>query len=580
MTSKFYFIPTDENLHHCRNMPRNLLETITGATREKFDRIRENELCIYYAIYNENCIDYEPATVLQHSFFINLLLQKLKRKNINKLTCIPDLTAGGVVIPPILLFIDLGVNSFSSFEKYRKYFTQSRFIFDWSKFMTAQQFNYRDKIAYYRFAETQNPEINSMIPQICTNFEQMEQLKWYLLKDIDGSGGSGIYPIIKNRENNIFSLDERNELTNITGRTFPDFFTQKFITPFSVSGQEIIGILLLPREYITCPSCRVDEDTLEELMLSYYHHLTSEHNIDELNATLFTIYIFNFESSPEYSYFDIIRLVSNFIQTNPECIKKFYDYGYNEEQSFKKQENFKKFMLLLNIFNHPEKRFFLKFRRYYLHFNWIEQTIQTEQKRIIPFNNFDVDIIFDDKKDLSVIDQNELGPHVRDNIPDFNLFISNNTSKNTTVLEVISRIIDPDRGTYLLFEKCFTEEQKVRILAEEQIIFSTLVNGVKINDTILRHAQDKVYFKHYANDYIIGTNFKLWMLETNDSPVVQKRPDEFASLIIDIVNSGQGGGFKLNHFDNKPANKQDDKYMKKYLKYKAKYLQLKNQNKN
>jgi hypothetical protein len=585
MTSKYYFIPTDEIANYCKDMPVEILSTYTAEMREKFNAIKDEERCIYYTIYNERCENYQPATVQQHYNFINLLLEKLKLNNINKISCVSD----EVPIPLLLLYIGLGVSSLSSFSKYIKYFLQSKYIFDWGKIMTSPQFDFKDKIQYYRYALSQKPEFNSVIPNIISSgseqFESFEPLKWYLLKDIRGSGGGKIYPIYLNSENKFIIMNQDNSLNELNTSQINDFFIQKFITPCSVSGHTIIDILLKPSITITYDDILEESKSIQdenEKCITIYKECINTYGIDKLNSMLYALYFTNHSDEEYINYINLITVVisdlEGIIGTEEDYMVEIYKDSVDDYNSFIQ------FINLLKVFN-TERRFYLKFRRPYLHFCSSEGN-----NSIKIFEKFDIDIIFDFEKNLSVSTNGDLlvvPP------PDFTLFISNFTARNSIILDEICKIIDKKRGVYLLFDNFFTPEQKTKILSEEKIILETLKDSIKVGVGILNYKgetffpeesreiiKNKIFFKHYANDYIIDNNLKLWMLETNDSPIIQKNTDEFVDFLINFLIKDyefrigfwpQEGGYKF-------ISKQEHKYISKYLKYKSKYLQLKYKN--
>ncbi len=585
MTSKYYFIPTDEIAYYCKDMPAEIIATFTGEMIEKFNAIKDEERCIYYTIYNERCENYQPATVQQHYNFINLLLEKLKINNINKTPCVSD----EVLVPSILLYIGLNVSSPSSFSKYIKYFLQSKYIFDWGKIMTSPQFDYKDKIQYYKYAISKKPDFIGLIPNIIYSgseqFESFEPLKWYLLKDIRGSGGGNIYPIYVNAENKFIKMDQDNSLNELDTSQINNFFVQKFITPYSVSGHTIIDILLKPSVTITYVDITEKSKSIQdenEKCIAIYKECIDIYGIDKLNSMLYAIYFTNYLDEKYNNYINLISIVisdlEGVIGSSEDYMKEIYKDSVDDYNLFIQ------FINLLKVFN-TERRFFLKFRRPYLYFCSSEGN-----NSIKIFEKFDIDIIFDFTKDLSVSTNGDLlviPP------PDFTLFISNFSAGNSIILDEICKIIDKKRGVYLLFDNCFTPEQKTKILLEEKKILETLKDSVKVGVGILNFKNEtffpeesreiiknKIFFKHYANDYIIGNDLKLWMLETNDSPIIQKNTDEFVDFLINFLIKDyefrigfwpQEGGYNF-------ISKQEHKYLFKYLKYKSKYLQLKNKN--
>jgi hypothetical protein len=69
--------------------------------------------------------------------------------------------------------------------------------------------------------------------------------KIYLLKDITGSGGGGIYPLLYINNKHYF-MNENNVLIDLSDfkKEINIFFIQEFIQPITISGKQIIDYLL------------------------------------------------------------------------------------------------------------------------------------------------------------------------------------------------------------------------------------------------------------------------------------------------------------------------------------------------
>ncbi len=126
-------------------------------------------------------------------------------------------------------------------------------------------------------------------------------------------------------------------------------------------------------------------------------------------------------------------------------------------------------------------------------------------------------------------------------------------------MDHICHIINGE-GMSLLFNKIFTEVEQNQFLADENQLFKGLRKSIQLNELKCAEIQvdphNKIFFKHYANDYIISEDKNFYILEVNDSPIIQKDTIEFVTQMINIII-------------------RDARYHKKYLKYKRKYLALK-----
>lgn len=546
----YYFVPTDETLHKC-----------IGSVYKVPD-----ELCFYYSLFDENCRDKQMLIVKQHSYFINLLIEKLRLSNFTKYNCTSTITT---ITDEIILFFGLGVDDITSYRLYSKYYIASHYILDWGKIFTIKKFNYKDKLEYYKFIESKSSNVfiptYHQIENIDILREKLEPTQIYLLKDITGSGGGGIYPIIKDESGRIIKLNEDNSSVEfVQEESITKFFVQKFVLPITVSGIQIILCLFkpdnIPEVY------HIDEESKRKLISSdpknnfkkLFQFISV--NIDVNNKILLCIY-FAIDGTTQNSYIEVVKRVLEYFKNDADR-NLMYD-TIREISDDNTIDTFKLFISFLRVFN-TEKGFGLKFRRPYLHFCSPDGFTDIQS-----FDKFDIDIIFDFEEDLSLPTSEYK----------FKNFISNYTSGNNIYLDELCKKMNSNKGIYLLFDKYFSSEQKEKILSSEKIIMKDLKDSIEVHPS-LKTYKNKVYFKHYANDYIIGHDFNLYVLEVNDSPVIQKNQSEFADFLIKFITDNydfrtgflpQDGGFNKVKF----LSNLENKYLMKYYKYKSKYSQLK-----
>ena len=577
MSELYYFITTDGNLITGEEEADKGRPKLLDLCKEK-----GRDICHLFALYDEKCeIPYnkeenfkDAIIVLQHSYIIREIIKNLDLNGIKKLNC----QTNDSNIPDILLFYGLGLNKLN-FKFFKKYIIKSKYIFDWSRRLTKQEFNYRDKIEYYNFIKDRPssqyiPSYKSVDTYI-NLFKNIElsdggEAKYYLLKDITGSGGGNIYPIMKikyegrdllikiKEDDNIYFIESDEHISDDINNKY---FLQEFKIPINVSGKDIIKHLLKLSNFdnpifnndiedifnilntddigILCDNfnklidlLKLNHNLLNSFSYAFYLLIKKIHHSEEFDEIIKNI-----------NYDNVMKLLSD----DNESIDGFVNIcGYKDESSI---ILLKKHLEYYKFFNN-EKLYMLKFRRPYLHY--IKNNIPT----ITPYDRFDIDIIFDFNNDLS---------YNKDEYLKFKQFISNYTADNSIDLDYhIKEIHNYDRGVYELFSKIFTEEEQKSIFDAENIIYNDLKDSIQINEEYLidgLNYSDKIYFKYYAIDYIIDENKKINILEVNDSAIIQKDMEDFVKLMINFIM--------------KDKFKRDENIKQKYLKYKKKYLQLK-----
>jgi hypothetical protein len=240
-------------------------------------------------------------------------------------------------------------------------------------------------------------------------------------------------------------------------------------------------------------------------------------NIDSINKILISLFItFNENVSGVFTYLDVCKYLYDYIEKYKDN-KLFIDLFIQFRRVVKKEDltNCINLIKYVNLFNN-DKQYMLKFRRPYLHF------LNQDYKTIVPFERFDIDIIFSDLEDLSF---KPSGYH------NYKQFISNYTAEKSIELDILVKsMYGENAGVYTLFNKIFNKAEQDSLLSAEYQIFNDLKHSInsKLND-------DRIYFKHYAIDYIIDTSKQLNVLEVNDSPVIQKDTIKFIDFIIYII---------------------------------------------
>ena len=621
--AQYYFITTDGNLitgdEEFQRGKKDLSETCAKKGRE---------ICHAFELYDNNCrLPYTTSSnlsylriVFQHSDIIKQIMDELKSRGITKLDC----QYIGREIPDIILFFGLGLDD-NNFNTFKKYIEKSKYILDWGRNLTKQKFDYRNKLAYYEYLNPEplppKPSSRFIPPYHSINnlddlMKKVEFDKNYLLKDISGSGGGGIYPIIKIKEQGIDKIqimDQTNQFINME-RVTDDYFLQEFKIPFTVSGKDIITHLLKLEEFDN-PQFRID-------ILPIFNKFKVDNDNENCNtfSELFTL-LNNITHktlhSILYAFYFCIRILQNKKHGNP--IDTIHTEPIIYTNVMTTLNNKLKFIDLVKstcnninpdvfnlldshlkyyIFFNNQNLYMLKFRRPYLHFNKNNTSI------ILPAERFDIDMIFDFNIDLSLKQKG---------LTLFNQFISNNTAGNSINLDFhIKTIHNENRGVYELFNKVFTVDEQRRILESEKVIYNDLKDSIEINTNYEKDLSDKICFKYYAIDYIIDKEKQINILEVNDSAIIQKDMKHFVSKMIDLIVT-DNTNTELDRIiteqreiekrqrrenirkakDNRNLDdllikfeklkieggniydKTPEKYKQKYLKYKQKYLQLK-----
>lgn len=556
-----YFIPTDEHLD------RYIPQRIEGQTEEAFRRLEKYRGDKMYKLYGVECkLDNTNVSVVrQHHDFIQKILIKLKVEGWEKVVCTIGLISGN-----IQFFFGLGLDDPSSFELNKKYFNNSINIFDWGRYFTEQQFVYRDKLSYYNYISDKPTFTSGHVPPFFRRYNPNDLIlnEIYLLKDIRGSGGGNIYPIQKimtDGIDNVLKLMPDNTIQpyyQIEPEQADNFFVQQFIHPVTIQGWDVLKhLLLIDNDLFT------NEEYQKYSYRGLYPSLIDFFNerfgfVDDLNILhkiLFTVAPW-IQHKQDYrrgiiTPFGLTYLISAVESILEDGLEVEIETRINETYPGM-LDGFKLFLRLIKIFS-TDKYFMLKFRRPYLH------TVTTNGiTRIKSPQRFDIDIIFDFDEDLSIT--NPVNPELKK----FKQFISNYSASNSNDLDKISYMINPTNGIFNLFNIIFTREQRDSLLIQEERILDDLKSSISLKEEFKMNPIFKRFIKHYANDYIIDRNGNLFMLEVNDSPIIQKNIDEFIEILFRII--------KPFYFDKKYLKEQDiDSAKQKYIKYKNKYLTLK-----
>ena len=563
-----YFIPTDEQLYRYEHTP--IIDEDTCEIFQKVERLRliGTET---FKLYNNECNVDQPALVRQHYHFINLMLNKLKTNGYNKVECTRE-----NINYSIKLFIGLGIDD-KNYGYYEKYYEKSSVIFDWSKYFTQQAFDYRDKLDYYKFIRDKPTYRNGHVPTYYTEYNQesLEVEKFYLLKDIRGSGGGNIFPIIKRDDGSVYTMNYDNSFKEFNPRpdTVKSFFIQEFKMPITISGFDIlkhllgIGEELLVnkdwQDYYLLPS---DIMTDDQFLTAY---LSKSNTFSYLHKMLFTICAYK-----QYKSSDKTKKIINWLRYGINLALSD-DFRRDFEERLRAVfesvipggfDNFIHFMRLIDTFL-TKRHFMLKFRRPYLHIQNSSGSGEHTVARIIPSTKFDIDIIFEFGNDLQNLSIDHTRS-MRDNFTSFKHFISNFTSSNSSILEQIITIIDPNNGIFKLEDVLFIPEQQTAIKQQERVILNDLKSGIQLKEDF--QFSGKKFFKHYANDYIIDRDRHLFILEVNDNPIIQKNEEEFFNLMKTKC-------FPMSTNVGKKYLKKGDMSLakEKYIKYKNKYQILK-----
>lgn len=440
---------------------------------------------------------------------------------------------------------------------------KSKTIYDTSRIFLYPTFNMRDKIQYYKYLEKnsiKNFYANDYYkyPKYSTNFENFykhiksmihdtdDNTLFFLIKDTTGSGGGGI-------------------------------------TPFKMVRLINDDILIYD----------IAEQHKEEIMSYTYDQFINKYKnlIDPRNH--YQLYI-----KPKA----ISGNIFNFLKTKiKKAIHMFGNEWYKLHPYYQKSDMNAEISKFINIDdtrdNYMGECYLTKWRAVYVPYMKISNGVTNG---ILLHKKYDVEIIYGTEKAQNYLAVCNPDNNYKYDIMKYtrkNQIISNMTAGRTQTLnkyfEILfyihkndfkSKLSDNSKlfnGPHEEFDSVFSYVSKElgenvmnKINETNQKISQDLLNSFDLNKEYKNKIiGDKIIYSIFAYDFIVDRKNSVYVLEINDSPVVQNNTEDF----IDGLVEASFNDMKSNKFFNIKSDIKGGHFYEKYVKYKNKYLQLKKQ---